>query len=261
MRSYASVDSRTRLIRLGANQGRGTARATGVAESSGEWIATVDADIILPPHWYDRCRQELHDADAVAGIPLPDGDVQFVCSRYGLTPRPLRSYAQITGNNALYRRSVFDTVSYDSSLRNGEDIALSKDMLAAGLQMKSIDDLHVRHEETKDFRASLSWLYESGVGASRQLRRYREVRLADAAFVVWCLTLLAAVRGRTLRSRLPGLALPVGFTVLVGLVHTRNKFYLRHESASTIARASVSNGALVFAYFVGRIRGVAGTGG
>jgi glycosyltransferase involved in cell wall biosynthesis len=256
VRRYASADPRTRLIPLGANRGRGTARATGVAQSSGEWIATVDADIVLPPHWYERCRQELHDADAVAGIPLPDGDVQFVYSRYGLRPRPLPSYAQITGNNALYRRSVFDVVSYDPCLRNGEDVALSQAMRHNGLRMQTIEDLHVRHEEAKDFRDSVAWLYESGVGSSRQLRRYRQIRQVDLAFILWCLTLVAPLGARRRKPALLLLAAPITYTTLIGFAHTRNKFYLRHERPANVGLASGANAVLLFMYFVGRLRGL-----
>jgi glycosyltransferase involved in cell wall biosynthesis len=255
-RRYAESDPHTRLVEMGTNQGRGAARAAGVANARGEWIATVDADIVLPTHWYGRCVSELADADAVAGIPLPDGDVQYVYSRYSLRPRPLPSYASITGNNALYRRSVFDQVSYDPSLRNGEDVALSKAMQDRGLRMRSIDDLHVRHEETKGFRDSVSWLYETGVGSSRQLRRYRQIRTADLAFAAWCVAVLAPLTGRGLPSVVRRLALPVAFTGLIGFAHTRNKFYLRRERPATIVWSSASNALLLFVYFIGRVRGL-----
>jgi glycosyltransferase involved in cell wall biosynthesis len=255
VRRYALTDPHTRLVELGVNQGRGAARAAGVAHASGDRIATVDADIVLPPHWYRRCCEELNHADAVAGIPLPDGDVQYVYARYRLRPRPIRSYAQITGNNALYRRAVFDQVAYDPSLRNGEDVALSKAMLEHGLRMRSIDDLHVRHEEAKGFRDSLGWLYESGVGSSRQLRRYRQVRQADMAFAAWCATVLAPLTGRHPMSFLRRMLLPIGFTTLIGFVHTRSKFYLRRERPLTIAGSSTTSALLLFAYFIGRVRG------
>jgi glycosyltransferase involved in cell wall biosynthesis len=255
VRRYGATDPRTRLIELGANQGRGAARAAGVEHAGGEWIGTVDSDIQLPPHWYTRCRRALEQADVVTGIPMPDGDVQYVFSRFRLRPRPRPSMTAITGNNALYRRAVFDLVAYDPALRNGEDVALSEAMSTRGLRMRTIEDLHVRHEEAKDFRDSVAWLYESGIGSSRQLRRCRRLRQADVAFVLWCLTWLAPVRAG--RRSSPQLYMaPIGFTLLVGFAHTRNKFYLRAERPATVGLASVTNSALLFAYFVGRARGL-----
>jgi glycosyltransferase involved in cell wall biosynthesis len=256
---YAATDPRTRLIQLGINHGRGAARAAGVEHAGGEWIATVDSDIQLPPHWYTRCRQALEEADAVAGIPMPDGDVQYVFSRFGLRPRPLPSMTAITGNNALYRRAVFALVAYDPALRNGEDVALSEAMRAHGLRMRTIEDLHVHHEEVKGFRGSVAWLYESGVGSSRQLRRYRRLRQADLAFVLWCLTWLAPLRMRRLRRPLRYLA-PIWFTTLIGFAHTRNKFYLRRVRPAKVALASIVNATLLFAYFAGRARGLLARG-
>lgn len=89
-------------------------------------------------------------------------------------------------------------------------------MLARGLRMVSIDDLHVRHEEAKDFRGSVACLYESGVGSSRQLRRYRQVRSADLAFFGWCVTVVTVLSGRGAWSILKRALLPIGLTSLLG---------------------------------------------
>jgi hypothetical protein len=51
----------------------------------------------------------------------------------------------VTGNNGLYRRRVFNQVSFDPSLREGEDVAINHALEAAGARMVTLSDLHVRH--------------------------------------------------------------------------------------------------------------------
>ena len=67
VRQRAAADPHVRLIGLPANRGRGYARSTGIAAASGELIATVDADILLPGDWYVRAQAALSGHDAVGG--------------------------------------------------------------------------------------------------------------------------------------------------------------------------------------------------
>ena len=56
VREHAAGNPNVKLIDLPRNRGRGYARSTGIAAAEGELIATVDADIILPPDWFDRAE-------------------------------------------------------------------------------------------------------------------------------------------------------------------------------------------------------------
>ncbi|HEX8762642.1 MAG TPA: glycosyltransferase [Candidatus Saccharimonadales bacterium] len=118
-------DSHIRVIDQ-PNKGRGAARAAGVAAAKGGYIAFVDADIVLPADWLTRCLPYLKDQgyDACAGTALPDGDVSFVHRITEMEPKLAAQTTTVTGSNGLFKRSVFDKVSYDASKRNGEDVAL-----------------------------------------------------------------------------------------------------------------------------------------
>jgi glycosyltransferase involved in cell wall biosynthesis len=246
------------LIRHETNLGRGAARSTGVAAARADLIAMVDADIILPTNWLDRCRRALLDreVDAVGGIAVPDGDVAYVHRKFSLTPKVTSMATEITGSNGLYRRRVFDLVSIDPSLAEGEDVALNFAMREAGIQCASISDLLVEHCESKDFLHSIKWLYQSGKGATRQLATYGKIRTPDIAAAgmigVTVLSLVARRRGAHWRLVL---GLPVIFLLGISGMHMFRKFVIR-DSTAKWALASVVNAALLSGYFAGRIAGL-----
>ena len=91
-----------RLIRQAQNRGRGFARATGVDAAAGRYVATVDADIVLPLDWLARCLEAIDSVDAVAGTAVPDGDVTYLYNRFGLTPKVVAAATDMTGSNAVY---------------------------------------------------------------------------------------------------------------------------------------------------------------
>ena len=205
VRDIARRDPAVRLIDTGDNRGRGYARSTGVAAARGALIATVDADVILPPDWLTRARQALCGRDAVGGIAVPDGDVTYLRKRFGLAPRVVHGTTTVTGNNGLYRRGVFDVIGFDPALREGEDSALNHAMRRHGLSAATVPGLLVQHEGNKTLLASLRWLFEVGQGATRQLLTYGEIRQPDivtGAFVgATALGLATAARKHRLAGR------------------------------------------------------------
>ena len=255
---FASHRPEVVLIRHERNLGRGAARSTGVAAARAELIAMVDADIVLPINWLDRCRRALLKSalDAVGGIAVPDGDVAYVHRIFSLTPKVTSMSTQVTGSNGLYRRKVFDLVSIDPSLIEGEDVALNFAMREAGLQCISIADLLVEHCESKDFLGSMKWLYQSGKGASRQLATYGKVRTPDIAsggmIGVALLSLVARRRGASLRLVW---GLPIFFLISISALHMMRKFVMRNSARNWIL-ATVVNAALLGGYFVGRVAGL-----
>jgi glycosyltransferase involved in cell wall biosynthesis len=252
----AARDSCVQLIRLPENRGRGYARSTGIASARGGLIATVDADIILPPNWFAHAYSALTDHHAVGGIAVPDGDVAYICKRFRLVPRIVRGTTAVTGNNGLYRREVFDVARFDPGLREGEDIALNHAMDRQGLSAVTVPGLLVRHEENKTLRTSLRWLFDTGRGATRQLLTYRKVRqpdLAVGAFVgATALGLFLAVR----EHRLIGAAIPVGFVLAASGQHVRSRFETPWSDWRRVAPAVAVDSALLMAYFAGRLIGL-----
>jgi hypothetical protein len=247
----ARRDPAVRLINTGDNRGRGYARSTGVSAARGTLIATVDADVILPPDWLARSRQALCGRDAVGGTAVPDGDATYICKRFGLAPRVVHGTTTVTGNNGLYRREVFDVIGFDPALREGEDSALNH-----GLSSATVPGLLVRHEGNKALGASLHWLFEVGQGATRQLLTYHEIRQPDivtGAFLgAAALGLAAAAR----KHRLAGAAIPAGFVLAASIEHVRSRFETPRAQLPRVLPAIGVDSAMLTAYFAGRLAGL-----
>jgi glycosyltransferase involved in cell wall biosynthesis len=244
-----------RLVQLERNRGRGFARDVGVREARGLYIATVDGDIVLPADWLSRCLTAIDQADAVGGIAVPDGDVAYLYSKFGLEPRVVDQSVLLTGNNALYRREVFERVSFDPELRDGEDVALNHAMREEAVRMLGVPGLTVRHLESKTLARSIAWLYQSGCGATRQLYRYREVRGPDIVTIGWLLSVASA----SLASRRTGAVtwtLPVLYTGAAASAHVSRAFVWETRGTHRFLGVVAVDMMLLSAYFAGRIVGL-----
>jgi glycosyltransferase involved in cell wall biosynthesis len=244
-----------RLVELGRNRGRGFARQTGVRLARGRFIATVDGDVTLPPHWWERCAAELEHADAVSGTALPDGDVAYLCVRLALRPRFRPHTTIVSGSNAVFRRGLLEQVPFDPALRDGEDVALNHALLAEHARLRRIPGLLVAHHENKDFARTLIWLYQSGRGATRQLWRYREVRQPDLALAG---LVIAGASGVALRGRGGAAVVAPGLLYLgaAAAAHVRRAFVCERRDAGRLGAAAVIDMTLLGAYFCGRIAGL-----
>jgi GT2 family glycosyltransferase len=253
----ARNDPQIRLLRLDRNRGRGYARHHGIAAARGEAIATVDADIVLPDDWLARCLAELDSASAsaVCGTAVPDGDVAFLYSTFRLRPRVVPHAARITGNNALYRSEIFQHATFDPNLRDGEDVALSEQLQALGVGLRTVPGLVVDHKESKSTAQALRWMFQSGRGASRQLWRYKRVRGPDLAFLLWS-ALVAVGAWRSARERrLSGLPLLV-YTQALAAIHVTRAFHIDPRRAINLVAASEWDSVMLTIYFAGRVSGI-----
>ena len=255
VREKATANPRIRLIDLPRNRGRGYARSTGIAAAAGELIATVDADIILPPDWFVRAEAALSGHDAVGGTAVPDGDVAYVFQATRLDPRVVGHTTAVTGSNALYRRQVFDIVSFDPALREGEDVALNQATGGNGLSFVTVPGLLVEHIENKTFPESLRWLFTSGKGATRQLLTYRQVRVPDLATAAFWAAMAAGLAVTAAVSPL-GLLIPVALLLAAGAQHVRSRFATPLRRWRPVIAAVAIDSALLLAYFAGRAAGV-----
>jgi succinoglycan biosynthesis protein ExoA len=251
----AAANAQVRQIVLPDNTGRGNARKTGVGVAAGELIATVDADIVLPSDWLVRARAALTDSDAVGGIAVPDGDVAYIHRRFGLNPRAVGPATTVTGSNALYRRKVFDTVEFNADLRNGEDCALNYLMAEHGLSCRYVPGLVVEHLERKSFGTSLRWLFESGIGATRQFRTYHEIRGPDVVVAGFVIALGAGISLSLAIRRPAGLLVPACYVIAAGAEHVRTRFKIGLADVPRALAAVGVDAALLTAYLAGRLVG------
>jgi glycosyltransferase involved in cell wall biosynthesis len=248
----AAIHRRIVFHRLDVNGGRGNARWIGGSMAKGDFLAYVDADIVLPPHWLSRCLDAIKSADAVGGVAVPDGDHAYIFRRFGLVPRVVPATTTVTGNNGLYRRELFARVGFDPDLREGEDVAFNHLLDTAGAQMLTLGDLLVRHEENKSFRESLSWLFESGTGASRQLHRYRRIRVPDLTYAGFLASLAIGARSVRRGRRRTSWTIPASYLGVAAAAHVSRAFELEHRRVLATAGAALTDACLLGAYFTGR---------
>jgi Glycosyl transferase family 2 len=255
VRQRAAADPHIRLIDLPSNRGRGYARSTGIAAAAGALIATVDADILLPRDWFIRAEAALNGHDAVGGTAVPDGDVAYVYQVTRLVPRVVGHTTTVTGSNALYRRRVFDIVGFDPSLREGEDVALNHATTGQGLSFGTVPGLLVKHMENKAFPDSLSWLFTTGKGATRQLLTYRQIRVPDLATGAFVVGAAAGVAVAAMVSTF-GLLIPAALLLAITAQHVRSRFETPLRRWRSVAAAIAVDSALLLAYFTGRVVGL-----
>ncbi len=249
------LDSRLDVVRLPVNRGRGHARRVGSEAAQGRLVAFVDADIVLPADWLTRCLTEIEGRDAVGGTAVPDGDLAYVHRRSGLKPKVVGQTTVVTGSNGLYRRELFNRVAFDSTLREGEDVALNFALAAGGARVHTVPGLLVRHEEAKAFGESIAWLFDTGRGASRQLLRYRVLRLPDLVYGGWLVTSLLSLRGCRRWGWSAWLA--PAYLLAVACGHVGRAFEMPGlRQADRVVVAVATDTAMLSAYFVGRTVGL-----
>lgn len=256
VQDFSQLQPRVKLVSDGKNHGRGYGRYRGVEVSTGEYVIMVDTDIILPTNWLATTLPYLQEYDVAGGIAVPDGDVAYIYRRFGLRPKTVMGSTTITGNNGIYKRQVFSKVNFDPKLREGEDVDFNHHLSQTGYKAICVPGLTVEHQEHKSFPRSMQWLFQSGIGATRQLIRFKEIRLPDIAFALTFVTFLGAII----------LTIALGFWIafivpLLGifgasLLHLNGKFYLAEKPLPAIG-ALLTNSLLIGCYYVGRIVGPA----
>ncbi|HVV26266.1 MAG TPA: glycosyltransferase [Candidatus Saccharimonadales bacterium] len=252
-----SKNKKIKLIRNKQNGGRGYSRHAGVSAVSGDYIAMIDGDIILPAEWLKTCMEQIQDYDAVSGVPVPDGDVAFIFNTFGLKPKVVATSAPITGSNGLYRSGIFKNLNFDPALRNGEDIEFNHQLEAAGYRTCPIVSLVVEHNEKISFRQSMLWLYQSGIGATAQLKKYRIVRLPDLAFSGFiAVAAISVIIYVSFNVKVYALFLPALLYLLASsAMHIHSKFqFTKKPLLSTVAILVNLN--LLMAYYAGRLVGI-----
>ncbi|MFH1307310.1 MAG: glycosyltransferase [archaeon] len=245
-----------KLIDLKLNKGRGNARYIGVKKAIGNYIAFVDADIILPKNWLNVCFRYLKKYDAVGGIAVPDGDVAYIFNKFNLKPKLINHTTEITGSNGIFKNKIFKNINFNKKLSNGEDFDLNERLKNKGFKLKSVKDLIVRHNCIKDYSDSLKWLYQSGEGSTRLIKKYKKIRLPDVAFFGFIFFLLIMIfEGIFLKTHL-FLVLFLLYPLITSFLHIRSRYKFESKKILSFLLAIVINYSLILAYYVGRIIGV-----
>jgi glycosyltransferase involved in cell wall biosynthesis len=250
-------DSRLSLIRHGINLGRGAARRTGQDATLAPHIAFVDADIIVPRDWLQRCSEALSEYSAVSAVALPDGDAAVISRIFGAAIRFRVGFSGITGNNVIFDAAVLRLEPFEAQFTLGEDFRLSQRLIRSGHKLKVIDDLSVEHRESKKYGKAIKYMWATGVDATAHPFEFRIIRLPDVSWAIWLLWSLASLVAAAIGwwSWTWGIISALGVTAAMSLGYTISRFEVRPNPVRWVGSA-LGSFPFVSAYLVGRTWGL-----
>lgn len=255
VQEYADKNSAIFLHRMAINQGRGAARAASIKLAQGRYFAFVDADIALPPHWLSTCLEYMTEYDAVGGIAVPDGDVNYVYGLCNLKPKVANPTTIVSGSNGFYKRDIFKAISFKEDLRDGEDVVFNKMMVSNGFKIHRIRSLVVEHKEARGFFEAMKWLYQTGCGATRQFKQFKELRLPDVAYFVLVALSIFSLATTIIFRELLLLLIPIFFILCIDIIHFQRKFFFEPRHFWRYFAGVMVYWLMLGCYFVGRTSG------
>lgn len=253
VKEFSKRNKRIRLIDLKENKGRGNARFVAINNAKGEYIASIDADIMLPKHWLEVCLSKMKKYDAVGGTAIPDGDVAYIYKTFKLIPKVVAHTVETTGSNSMFKSIIFKKVKPNFNLRGGYDCDLNIRLKKAGFKAKSIEGLIVRHEEDVNFKGSIRRMNLFGEGATNLLFKMKKVRIADLAFFGFLFVVLSSILLSIFHNLLYGLILFLSYLLIASTLHLYTKFRL--NKIWKFILAVFVNSFFLFIYYIGRIKG------
>jgi len=255
---FQATDPRLGLIRHDVNLGRGAARRTGQDASLTPLIGFVDADIIVPPDWLQRCVESLTECSAVSAVAIPDGDAAVIWRIFGAAVRFRVGFSGITGNNVIFRAEVLRNEPFEAQYSLGEDFRLSQRLLRQGYRLCVLQDLSVEHREAKKYGAAMKFMWATGIDATTHPFEFRVIRAPDISWGVWSLWCLGSLIAALVGSWSWALAIisVLAITLTISVSYTLSRFRFLPAPFRWVA-STVGVFPLIVAYLAGRTWGLA----
>ena len=178
-----------------SDEGRGlpAARMLGAQSATGDVVALIDADVVLPPDSLPRLLAEF-ESGGYDGLQFGLASEADGPGYWGAALAWHHIHSRVRhwfGVSAtLMRRDVLLSVGFDDDFRSGEDVELRIRLEQAGYRLGVSDSVVVRHRFKDTFdNARDQWL-QDGAGAARTVRKH-----PGRAGWMAALPLLATVRG------------------------------------------------------------------
>jgi hypothetical protein len=101
----------------------------------------------------------------------------------------------------------------------------------------------------------MQWLYQSGIGATRQLVVYKEFRLPDLAFFITIFSFIGAITAWIITGNFFWMTAPLICLIGAALMHIGGKFALTPTRPRQSVTAIAIDVCLIGCYYVGRTVG------
>lgn len=178
-RLVASIrDPRVRVVNADQRRSASHARNMGAAATSAEVLAFCDADDEVAPGWLANLVART-DVDVAVGGHLDEERFAIPGQSHwrppatpGCLPTFLGFPYAVSANLALHRTAFEKVGGFDVSLRRGEDIALSWDLLRADMNLVFAPDAVVHYRHRAGVRELIRQHYLYGIGMSQVLARH-----------------------------------------------------------------------------------------
>jgi len=150
-------------------KGIGGARNDGFLAAKADFVATTDADCIVPNQWLELFLEDFQKTQVVA-VTGPDGPIEkswksnliYFLFRYYIQGLTLFGYYGTAGPNSAFRKSVFLKIGGYKSLPYNEDVEISLRIKKLGkivYDARIFVNLSVRRLEQKGYiNLILKWL-------------------------------------------------------------------------------------------------------
>lgn len=164
-----------KFLRLAENRGPGAARNIGIANARGRYLAFVDSDALVGPHWLETLEREFKGGEKVVCGPVFHRN-SFLARVTAVTA--FGNFLDIVDgykpncpsvNCAILAEAMKD-FSYDENMGfAGEDVLISAQFVSAGISIRYVVDAWVFHDPSLAIRKfnRRAFLYGIGFAASR----------------------------------------------------------------------------------------------
>jgi GT2 family glycosyltransferase len=176
-------DAGLRVVRLGANLGRGAARARACREAAGDWIVSCDATLVMASDFVERTAPHLETGGHAAVIgrvvdPNPQGLSRRWRARHLLQldrPQQARPTNLLSTWGVVMRAdAVADAGGFDERLRHSEDNELGVRLLKKGWKLFYEPNATLVPQNTNTLPQLLEryWRWNVGKDEALSARRY-----------------------------------------------------------------------------------------
>lgn len=201
VKKYSKENVKIKYI-LESKVGLSHARNRGIKESSGDYLAYIDDDCILPKNWMETANHliDSKDLDFIGGPVFPFYDKKkpnwfkdsYLTFEFGSTPRKLSNNETLIGCNFIFRKSIIEKIGEfrtdlgmkGSQVLYSEETELQLRYINSSISKGILYDpaLYLHHYARPD-KLSLQWNIKAFIGKGKSNFRTINIQINKPRFM------------------------------------------------------------------------------